>query len=101
MGCALEVRAVSWAEAGGQHGGRPGGRKQRAPGLEGEPELPIEKLPVAFLAGLASVITPCVLPLVPGYLSAVSAIDVDRLGERLGRMARGDKPGAAPVTVAT
>jgi cytochrome c-type biogenesis protein len=41
-----------------------------------------EKLPVAFLAGLLSVITPCVLPLVPGYLSAVSAVDVDRLGER-------------------
>jgi cytochrome c-type biogenesis protein len=42
----------------------------------------VEKLPVAFLAGLASVITPCVLPLVPGYLSAVSAVDIDRLGER-------------------
>jgi cytochrome c-type biogenesis protein len=42
----------------------------------------LEKFPIAFLAGLASVVTPCVLPLVPGYLSAVSAIDVDRLGER-------------------
>src|SRR6266699_3512130 len=42
----------------------------------------LEKVPVAFLAGLASVITPCVLPLVPGYLSAVSAIEVTRLGER-------------------
>ncbi len=41
-----------------------------------------EKLPVAFLAGLLSVITPCVLPLVPGYLSAISAVEVDRLGER-------------------
>jgi cytochrome c-type biogenesis protein len=41
-----------------------------------------EKLPVAFLAGLVSVVTPCVLPLVPGYLSAVSAVEVDRLGER-------------------
>jgi cytochrome c-type biogenesis protein len=41
-----------------------------------------EKLPVAFLAGLVSVITPCVLPLVPGYLSAVSAVEVDRLGDR-------------------
>ena len=41
-----------------------------------------EKLPVAFLAGLFSVITPCVLPLVPGYLSAVSAVEVERLGER-------------------
>ena len=42
----------------------------------------VEKLPVAFLAGLASVVTPCVLPLVPGYLSAVSAVEVERLGER-------------------
>ena len=42
----------------------------------------VEKVPIAFLAGLLSVITPCVLPLVPGYLSAVSAIEVDRLGER-------------------
>ena len=41
----------------------------------------IEKVPVAFLAGLVSVITPCVLPLVPGYLSAVSDIEVSRLGE--------------------
>lgn len=41
-----------------------------------------EKLPAVFLAGLASVVMPCVLPLVPGYLSAVSAVEVDRLGER-------------------
>ena len=34
---------------------------------------------VAFLAGFASVITPCVLPLVPGYLSQVSSIGTDRL----------------------
>src|SRR5918911_5304128 len=42
----------------------------------------VEKIPIAFVAGLLSVVTPCVLPLVPGYLSAVSAIEVDRLGER-------------------
>jgi cytochrome c-type biogenesis protein len=42
----------------------------------------LEKLPVAFLAGMVSVVTPCVLPLVPGYLSAVSSVDVDRLGEK-------------------
>jgi cytochrome c-type biogenesis protein len=40
------------------------------------------RIVVAFVAGLASVITPCVLPLVPGYLSAVSAVDADKLGER-------------------
>ncbi len=42
----------------------------------------LEKVPIAFLAGLLSVITPCVLPLVPGYLSAISSVEVDRLGER-------------------
>ena len=42
----------------------------------------LEKVPVAFLAGLISVVTPCVLPLVPGYLSAISAVEVDRFGER-------------------
>lgn len=42
----------------------------------------IGRIPIAFLAGLASVITPCVLPLVPGYLSAVSAVEAGRLGER-------------------
>jgi cytochrome c-type biogenesis protein len=40
-----------------------------------------ERIPIAFLAGVVSVITPCVLPLVPGYLSAISAVEVDRLGQ--------------------
>jgi len=37
---------------------------------------------IAFLAGLASIVTPCVLPLVPGYLSTVAAVDVARLDDR-------------------
>lgn len=41
-----------------------------------------ERIPIAFLAGLISVLTPCVLPLVPGYLSAVSAVEANRFGER-------------------
>ncbi|MGH2920888.1 MAG: cytochrome c biogenesis CcdA family protein [Gaiellaceae bacterium] len=41
----------------------------------------IERIPIAFLAGFLSVVTPCVLPLVPGYLSAVSAVEADRLGQ--------------------
>jgi cytochrome c-type biogenesis protein len=41
----------------------------------------LERVPVAFVAGLFSVVTPCVLPLVPGYLSSISAIEADRLGE--------------------
>jgi cytochrome c-type biogenesis protein len=38
-------------------------------------------VPVAFVAGLVSFLAPCVLPLVPGYLSAVSAVDAERLGQ--------------------
>jgi len=51
-------------------------------------------LPIAFLAGFASVITPCVLPLVPGYLSAVSSVEAGRLGERdtVGRVVRASIP---------
>jgi cytochrome c-type biogenesis protein len=38
-------------------------------------------VPVAFAAGLVSFISPCVLPLVPGYLSVVTGVaveDIDR-----------------------
>ena len=42
----------------------------------------IGRIPVAFAAGLVSFVAPCVLPLVPGYLSAVSAVEAGRLGER-------------------
>jgi len=42
----------------------------------------IGRIPIAFLAGLVSFLAPCVLPLVPGYLSAVSTVEAGRLGER-------------------
>jgi cytochrome c-type biogenesis protein len=38
------------------------------------------EVPVALLAGLVSFLAPCVLPLVPGYLSAVSAVSAEDLG---------------------
>ena len=34
---------------------------------------------IAFLAGLASFLSPCVLPLVPGYISLISGVSIDRL----------------------
>ena len=40
---------------------------------------------ISFLAGFASFVAPCVLPLVPGYLSAVSSLEARQLG----------RPGAA------
>jgi cytochrome c-type biogenesis protein len=42
----------------------------------------VERTGAAFLAGVISIAFPCVLPLVPGYLSAISAVEVERLGER-------------------
>ncbi|MBC7930913.1 MAG: redoxin domain-containing protein [Rubrivivax sp.] len=34
---------------------------------------------IAFLAGLLSFLTPCVLPLVPGYISLISGVSVEHL----------------------
>jgi cytochrome c-type biogenesis protein len=34
---------------------------------------------LAFVAGLASFLSPCVLPLVPGYISLISGVSVDNL----------------------
>src|SRR5918998_2850851 len=34
---------------------------------------------IAFVAGLASFLSPCVLPLVPGYISMISGISLDHL----------------------
>ncbi len=42
---------------------------------------PTEPL-VALVAGFVSFLAPCVLPLVPGYLSAISAVEANRLGDR-------------------
>jgi cytochrome c-type biogenesis protein len=36
-------------------------------------------VPVAFIAGLVSFLSPCVLPLVPGYLSAVTGVSPNEI----------------------
>ncbi|WP_406191478.1 MULTISPECIES: cytochrome c biogenesis CcdA family protein [unclassified Streptomyces] len=50
-------------------------------------------VPVAVVAGLVSFLSPCVLPLVPGYLSYVTSLSVEDLadaqGGRKGRMLMG------------
>jgi cytochrome c-type biogenesis protein len=46
-------------------------------------------LPIAaFTAGLVSFLTPCVLPLVPGYISLVSGAGADELKQKSGRVMR-------------
>src|ERR687884_1119949 len=34
---------------------------------------------IAFVGGLASFLSPCVLPLVPGYISLISGVSVEHL----------------------
>ena len=48
----------------------------------------------AFAVGFISFISPCVLPLVPGYLSTISGVSFVDIQEGRGR-ARGARPGAA------
>src|SRR4051794_5558974 len=42
----------------------------------------LARIPLAFAGGFISFLAPCVLPLVPGYLSTLSAVEADRLGQR-------------------
>lgn len=60
-----------------------------------------ERLVAAFAAGLVSIAFPCVLPLVPGYLSAISSVEVDQLGERgvARRVVAASVPFAAGFTI--
>ena len=37
---------------------------------------------IAFLAGLISFLSPCVLPLIPGYISYISGTSFDKLIEK-------------------
>ncbi|MBM2831224.1 MAG: Cytochrome biosis protein [Dehalococcoidia bacterium] len=52
--------------------------------------VPIVGFGFAFIAGLVSFLSPCVVPLIPGYLSYVSGVSIDSLGEpsvsQLGRI---------------
>ena len=40
---------------------------------------------IAFLAGIASFLSPCVLPLVPGYVSMLSGASIEQLKDGAGR----------------
>ncbi len=39
----------------------------------------VTTLPIAFLAGFISFLSPCVLPLIPGYISYISGTSLDKL----------------------
>jgi len=42
-------------------------------------EESIIRIGIAFIGGLASFLSPCVLPLVPGYISLMSGVSIDHL----------------------
>lgn len=44
-------------------------------------DQPTVEIPTAFLAGLLSFLSPCVLPLIPGYLSFISGVSIDELSD--------------------
>src|SRR6478672_6383495 len=45
---------------------------------------------IAFVAGILSFLSPCVLPLVPGYVSLMSGVSIDRLKDgATGKSTRG------------
>lgn len=48
--------------------------------------LTVTSLLVAFGAGLVSFVSPCVLPLIPAYLSFVSGVSATELGKRRARV---------------
>jgi len=45
-------------------------------------DQPTVEIPTAVIAGLLSFLSPCVLPLIPGYLSFISGVSLDELSSR-------------------
>ena len=39
-------------------------------------------LPIAFVAGLISFLSPCVLPLIPGYISYISGTSLNEINNK-------------------
>ena len=44
-------------------------------------DFDLVRILIAFIAGIASFLSPCVLPLVPGYISLISGVSVENLKE--------------------
>ena len=80
---------VAPRDAGRRRSGRAARPGARPPGGRRACSLRrLASIPVAFAVGFVSIVLPCVLPLVPGYLSAVSAVEARPL-RRAGRGAAG------------
>ncbi len=66
------------------HDGTPG----LAGGSEGRDLRPVNEfishMPLAFAAGLISVFSPCVMPLMPAYLSLISGVSVEEMEQGVG-----------------
>jgi len=44
-------------------------------------DITLFRISISFAAGILSFLSPCVLPLVPGYISLISGVSIDRLKE--------------------
>src|SRR2546422_10748624 len=51
-------------------------------------QISLVNILVAFAGGLLSFLSPCVLPLVPGYISLMSGVSIDHLTSEGGSVAR-------------
>src|SRR6058998_148133 len=73
----------SWRDDGGEAERESGSARY---GAETEREVTVHvaglSLPLVFAAGLVSFISPCVLPLVPGYVSTISGVSLEQLAGR-------------------
>ena len=58
-------------------------------------------VPVAAVAGLVSFLSPCVLPLVPGYLSFVTGLSGEQLGQEQARRVQAESQAQGDVLVRT
>src|SRR3954468_2332444 len=83
------VRRLALGRTKGPRGPRRAGRVRARRGDRASPRrsagtlrLMGGRLGISFAAGFVSVVLPCVLPLIPGYLAALSSVEAGRLGER-------------------
>src|SRR5262249_5221989 len=73
-----------WARGAGRAGRLRTGRGDRTAPRRRAGTLRVMggRLGISFAAGFVSVVLPCVLPLVPGYLAALSSVEAGQLGQR-------------------
>src|SRR5262249_25514973 len=80
----VALQQARWARGAGRAGRLRTGRGDRTAPRRRAGTLRVMggRLGSSFAAGFVSVVLPCVLPLVPGYLAALSSVEAGQLGQR-------------------